>query len=260
MTSLSLDQPLLGVSRLSRSFGGVAALRDCSLSFRRGSITGLIGPNGAGKTTLINLISGLVRPDTGQVHFGGRNITGQPPHAVAALGLVRTFQIVREFRSLTVLESLLLAPPGQDGETVLGALLRHGRIRETEQRNASRARVLLKRTGLWHLADQPAGALSGGQKKLLDLARALLLDPVMIMLDEPAAGVAPPLLAQIIALVRDLQSEGLSFVLVEHDMALVGALCDHVHVLAEGHPLLSGSFSEVTSDPRVIGAYLGLTA
>jgi ABC-type branched-subunit amino acid transport system ATPase component len=225
-----------------------------------GSVTGLIGPNGAGKTTLLNIVSGLVRPNAGQVFFLDREITNLRTDVIAASGLVRTFQIVRDFESLTVLENLLLAPPGQDGETLSGPFLRRGRIRESERRNASRARLLLERVGLWRLADRPAGSLSGGQKKLLELARVLLLDPVMIMLDEPAAGGAPPALAGIVALVRDLRRDGVSFVLVEHDMALVGALCDHVHVLAEGRPLTSGSFEEVTADPRVIDAYLGLPA
>jgi ABC-type branched-subunit amino acid transport system ATPase component len=252
--------PLLQVSQLSKSFGGVAAVLDCSLDFSTGAITGLIGPNGAGKTTLLNLICGLVRPDQGRVIFQGQEITNLPSHRVAGLGLVRTFQIVREFRSLTVLENLLLAPLGQVGETITGALLQRGKIRETERRNATRARALLERVGLWRLADRPAGALSGGQKKLLELARALLLDPVMIMLDEPAAGVAPPLLAEIVRLIRELRADGLSFGLVEHDMALVGALCDHVHVLAEGQPLVSGSFAEVTADRRVVDAYLGVAA
>ncbi len=250
----------LQVSRLSKSFGGVSAVAACSLDFGRGAVTGLIGPNGAGKTTLLNMICGLVRPDQGRIMFQGRDITGLPPHRIAALGLVRTFQIVREFHSLTVLENLLVAPPGQDGETITGAILRRGRIRETERHNAAKARQLLERVGLWHLADQQAGALSGGQKKLLELARALLLDPAMVMLDEPAAGVAPPLLAEIVRLIRELQREGLSFGLVEHDMALIGTLCDHVHVLAEGQPLVSGSFAQVTADPRVVEAYLGLAA
>jgi ABC-type branched-subunit amino acid transport system ATPase component len=252
--------PFLQVSQLNKAFGGVAAVTSCSLDFERGSITGLIGPNGAGKTTLLNLICGLERPDSGRVVFQGRDITGLAPHRVAALGLVRTFQIVREFRSLTVLENLLVAPTGQGGETITGALLRRGKIRETERRHATRARALLERVGLWRLADQPAGALSGGQKKLLELARALLLDPVMIMLDEPAAGVAPPLLSEIIQLIRELRQEGVSFGLVEHDMALVGALCDTVHVLAEGQTLVSGTFLEVTSDRRVVDAYLGVAA
>lgn len=249
---------LLQITDLGRSFGGVAAVAKCSLDFQAGAVTGLIGPNGAGKTTLLNLICGLVKPDRGQVIFAGKDITGLAPHVIAGLGLVRTFQIVREFRSLTVLENLLLALSGHRAETITGALLQRSSVEKIERRNASRAMALLERVGLQSMADQPAGALSGGQKKLLELARALLLDPVMIMLDEPAAGVAPPLLTEIVALIRELRNEGISFGLVEHDMGLVGTLCDEVHVLAEGQPLLSGSFTQVSADPRVIEAYLGV--
>lgn len=251
---------LLHLKGLDKSFGGVRAVAGCSLAFPQGEITGLIGPNGAGKTTLLNLICGLVRPDRGIVVFNGRDITGWPAYRVAAIGLVRTFQIVRAFPSLTVLENLMLAPPGQGGEYLGGALLHRAATRVTERHNAERARSLLRRVGLWRLADKPASILSGGQRKLLELARALLLDPTMIMLDEPAAGVAPPLLEVIVELVRELRNEGIGFVLVEHDMSLVKALCDSVHVLAEGAPLVSGSFAEVTADRRVLEAYLGMAA
>jgi ABC-type branched-subunit amino acid transport system ATPase component len=249
----------LTVERLSKNFGGVAALDGYSLSLKKGFVTGLIGPNGAGKTTLLNVISGLVRPDAGAVHFGGDDITGIPTHRIASLGLVRTFQIARELGGLTVLENLLLSPGHQIGETITGALFRYTTVRNQEQQNAVKARKILERFGLWRLADQPASALSGGQKKLLELARALLLEPKFILLDEPAAGVAPPLLKDIISLIRELKSEGISFGIVEHDMHLIGELCDYVHVLTEGHTLVSGAFADVTADPRVIDAYLGLT-
>ncbi len=251
---------LLRIEGLQKSFGGVQAVAGCTLGFAGGAVTGLIGPNGAGKTTLLNLVCGIERPDLGRVVFGGQDITGWAAHRVAGAGLVRTFQIVRAFASLSVLENLMLAPPGQVGERLVGALLARGAVRRTERANARRAREMLGRVGLWGHADAPAGSLSGGQRKLLELARALLLEPRMIMLDEPAAGVAPPLLATIIALVRGLRDEGIGFVLVEHDMGLVGALCDHVHVLAEGRPLVSGTFASVTADARVVDAYLGVAA
>jgi ABC-type branched-subunit amino acid transport system ATPase component len=249
---------LLEVRDVSKHFGGLAALDRCSLSLERGQVTGLIGPNGAGKTTLLNVISGLVKPDTGTVHFDGRDVTGQPMHRVASLGLVRTFQIVRELGGLTVLENLLLAPFHQRGEVISGALFARATVREQEARHAAKARDVLKRIGLWKLADHSASALSGGQKKLLELARVLLLEPTLVLLDEPAAGVAPPLLKDIIELIRELKADGISFGIVEHDMHLIGAICDHVHVLAEGTNLISGSFAEVTADARVIDAYLGL--
>ena len=249
--------PLLEVRHVSKHFGGVAALDDCSLSLRKGDVTGLIGPNGAGKTTLLNVISGLVKCDTGQVHFDGQDVTALPMHRVASLGLVRTFQIVRELSGLTVLENLLLAPVHQRGEAISGTLFSRGAVRHQEQDNAVKARAILKRIGLWKLADQSASALSGGQKKLLELARVLLLEPTLVLLDEPAAGVAPPLLKDIIALIRELKADGISFGIVEHDMHLIGEICDRVHVLAEGKTLTSGSFAEVTADSRVIDAYLG---
>ncbi len=225
--------------------------------FDKGEVTGLIGPNGAGKTTLLNVISGLVKCDTGKVHFDGQDITTLPMHRVASLGLVRTFQIVRELSGLTVLENLLLAPVHQRGEAISGTLFDRSTVRHQEQDNAIKARAILKRIGLWKLADQSASALSGGQKKLLELARVLLLEPTLVLLDEPAAGVAPPLLKDIIALIRELKTDGISFGIVEHDMHLIGEICDRVHVLAEGKTLMSGSFAEVTADSRVIDAYLG---
>jgi ABC-type branched-subunit amino acid transport system ATPase component len=248
---------LLEVNQVNKHFGGVAALKNCTLALRKGDVTGLIGPNGAGKTTLLNVISGLVKPDTGAVHFNGQQVTGQPMHRVASLGLVRTFQIVRELSGLTVLENLLLAPVHQRGEAISDALFGRSRVRDQEQRNAVKARDILKRIGLWKLADQSAAALSGGQKKLLELARVLLMEPKLVLLDEPAAGVAPPLLKDIMQLIRELQADGISFGIVEHDMHLIGEICDQVHVLAEGTTLVSGSFAEVTADARVIDAYLG---
>jgi ABC-type branched-subunit amino acid transport system ATPase component len=170
---------------------------------------------------------------------------------------VRTFQIVRELSGLTVLENLLLAPVHQRGEAISGTLFNCSIVKHQEQNNAVKARAILKRIGLWKLADQSASALSGGQKKLLELARVLLLEPTLVLLDEPAAGVAPPLLKDIIALIRELKADGISFGIVEHDMHLIGEICDRVHVLAEGKTLTSGSFAEVTADSRVIDAYLG---
>jgi ABC-type branched-subunit amino acid transport system ATPase component len=249
---------LLAIERLQKHFGGVAALDKCSLSLGEGSITGLIGPNGAGKTTLLNVVSGLVKADAGSVSFNGAEITGLSTHRIAALGLVRTFQIVRELGGLTVLENLLLSPRRQLGETVTGALLRSSAVKYQEEQNAAKARKILQRIGLWRLADLPASTLSGGQKKLLELARALLLEPRLILLDEPAAGVAPPLLKDIIRIILELKSEGVSFGIVEHDMHLIAEVCDHVHVLTEGKVLVSGPFANVTADPRVIDAYLGL--
>ncbi|WP_454624917.1 ABC transporter ATP-binding protein [Bradyrhizobium cenepequi] len=248
----------LSVQHVSKQFGGVAALHDCSLSFAKGRVTGIIGPNGAGKTTLLNAITGLVKPDRGSVVFDGHEVTGLPMHRIASLGLVRTFQIVRELRGLTVLENLLLSPPHQVGERIGGALFARPLVKRQDQKNAFKAREILQRLGLWRVADHSAAALSGGQKKLLEIARALLPDPKFILLDEPAAGVAPPLLKDIIRLIKELSAEGVSFALVEHDMHLISEVCHDVHVMAEGTALVSGSFADVTADQRVIDAYLGM--
>ena len=251
---------LLVVRDIAKSFGGLHALAGCNLSLEAGRITGLIGPNGAGKTTLLNVVTGLVQPDAGTVSFRDVDVTGLAPSRLAARGLGRTFQIARELRSLTVFENLLLAPPGQCGEAVITSLVRRRKWWAQEHENASKAKVLLDRIGLWRLADQPSAQLSGGQKKLLDIARTLLLEPSLILLDEPGAGVSPPLKQEIIRLIRDLKADGMSFGLVEHDMHLIAELCDHVHVLAEGRVLLSGSFDDVASDERVVDAYLGIAA
>ncbi|MGU3663535.1 ABC transporter ATP-binding protein [Methylobacterium sp. A49B] len=259
-TGARIMPPVIAIEEIRKAFGGAAALDRCSLTVAGGSVTGIIGPNGAGKTTLLNVMSGLTRPDFGRVVFRGAEITGLPSHAVAARGIVRTFQIVRDLAGFTVLETLLLAPGDQIGEGIVGALFRRSRVEVQERARARRARALLERIGLWRLADAPAASLSGGQKKLLELARALMRDPVVLCLDEPAAGVAPPLLDEIIALIRELRAAGLTFVIVEHDMHLIREICDHIHVLAEGRRLVSGSFAEVTADARVVDAYLGLAA
>ena len=248
------------IREIGKAYGGAAALDGCSLAIEAGRVTGIIGPNGAGKTTLLNVLCGLVAPDSGEILFRGVPITGLPSHVVAARGIVRTFQIVRDLAGLTVLETLLLAPSAQIGETIVGALFRRGAVEAQERARAVRARGLLERIGLWRLADAPAGSLSGGQKKLLELARALMLEPAVLCLDEPAAGVSPPLLDAIIGLIRELRRAGLTIIVVEHDMHLIREVCDHIHVLAEGRTLVSGTFADVTADARVVDAYLGLAA
>lgn len=251
---------LLSVNNIVKRFGGVSALSGATLALERGKITALIGPNGAGKTTLLNVIGGLTPPDSGTLFFDGHAITGFKPPRLASLGLTRTFQIARELGNLTVLENLLLARPGQHGEGVWAALAHRRQIRREERQAALQAKAILQRVNLWRLADAPASQLSGGQKKLLELARALMLEPKLILLDEPAAGVAPPLVAELMGLIRDLARQGITFGIVEHDMHLVRELCDHVTVLAEGCTLMHGAFDEVTADPRVIDAYLGQAA
>jgi branched-chain amino acid transport system ATP-binding protein len=245
----SADRPAAGAD--------AAILRGVTLAAKTGRVTGIIGPNGAGKSTLLNVVAGLIKPDHGAILIGDTDLTALSMQDRARLGMVRTFQLSREFGSLTVLENLLVAPLGQSGERVMSAFLGRARFWQEERASAIRARQLLERVGLWRLADTPARTLSGGQRKLLELARALMLDPRIILLDEPAAGVSPPLRQDIALLIQELRAEGRTLLIVEHDMDIVARLCDQVYVLAEGANLTSGTFAQVVAEPRVIQAYLG---
>jgi ABC-type branched-subunit amino acid transport system ATPase component len=253
-------EPLLRVRDLRKTYGGLEAVAGVDLDLPRGRITGLIGPNGAGKTTLLNVISNVERPTTGQVLLHGEDISGLPQYRLATRGLVRTFQISRELGQLTVLENLLLARPRQIGETLLGVFARAGRVRREEEAGIEAARAALLKVNLWRLADAPAATLSGGQKKLLELSRALMLSPRLVLLDEPAAGVALAMEEVLIETILDLARDGVDFLIVEHDLDVVAALCGHVYVMAAGKILTQGTFGEVSSDSRVVEAYLGLKA
>lgn len=247
----------LRVIGLKKSFDGTPILNGVALDAAKGRITGIIGPNGAGKSTLLNVIAGLLKPDAGQILLGTSDVSIVPVRKRAGIGMIRTFQLSRELGELTVLENLLVAPLRQTGERVTSAYFRRGKVRAEERSHAELAHALLDKVGLWKLADAPARTLSGGQKKLLELGRALMLAPKIILLDEPAAGVSPPMRLEIATLIQALRDEGKTLVLVEHDMDFVGKLCDYVYVLAEGSNLTSGSFTDVVSDERVIQAYLG---
>lgn len=248
---------MLEAIEVERRFGGVRALDRCDVRVPAGSITGIIGPNGAGKSTLFNVVSGLIPPQSGRVTLDGADVTGRGPREMAVRGLVRTFQISRELGELTVLENLLTARPNQSGESAWRALLLPGLVHDEERRAVEQARALLERVKLWHLADAPASTLSGGQKKLLELARALMLKPKVILLDEPAAGVNPSLIRELSEFIVGLRDEGVTFAIVEHNMDLVAEICDPVYVLAEGRTLVHGTYREVTADRRVVNAYLG---
>ncbi len=249
---------MLEVQSVSKSFGGIRALRDCSLVVRRGTITGIIGPNGAGKSTLFSIISGFLRPDHGRILLEGREVTGLPPHRLFHRGLMRTFQIPHVFDRMTARENLLLVPPQQLGENLLAAWLAWKRVRRQERELLAQADGVLERIGLAEVADELAGNLSGGQKKLLELGRALMSPCRMLLLDEPGAGVNRTLMARLGELIRTLHArEGYTFCIIEHDMDLVARLCDPVIVMAEGSVLAGGSFAEVRRDPRVREAYLG---
>jgi ABC-type branched-subunit amino acid transport system ATPase component len=257
------DGPLLQVLGLQKTYGGLQAVAGVDLDLPEtpgGRITGLIGPNGAGKTTLLNIISGVERATAGRVLFRGNDIGALPQHRLAAQGLVRTFQISRDLGQLTVLENLLLARPQQTGERLI-KLFAHGkRVRQEEEAAIETARAALLKVNLWRLADAPAASLSGGQKKLLELTRALMLRPKLVLLDEPAAGVAPAMEEILIDTIRGLAAEGVDFLIIEHDLDVVAALCEHVYVMAAGRILTQGSFAQVTGDARVVEAYLGLKA
>jgi branched-chain amino acid transport system ATP-binding protein len=250
--------PILIVDHVTRSFGGVRAVNDCSLQVAEGGITGLIGPNGAGKTTLFNTITGFLKPDTGAITFQGERIDGLTPHAIFNKGLVRTFQIPRELKSMTVLENLMLVPPQQAGESLWATWLLPWRVAKQENFNFDRALGVLQFVDLYHLRDEYAANLSGGQKKLLELARTLMCQPKMILLDEPAAGVNRTLMRRLADDIRRVRTElGVTVLLIEHDMDLVTMLCDTLIVMSEGSKLAEGPPDAVKADERVLEAYLG---
>ena len=243
-----------------KSFGGFRALAGCSLEIARGSITGIIGPNGAGKSTLFNVLGGLLAPESGEVSFEGRSILSLRPDQRARIGVVRTFQISRELGELTVLENMLLASPRQYGETVWRSLFTPARVRAQERAAMEKARTLLDQVNLAQLADEQAKNLSGGQKKLLEISRALMLEPKIILLDEPTAGVSPVMTEALAQTILALRNQGLTFAIIEHDMDVIAQLCAPIFVLAEGRTLMRGSFREVASNGEVMSAYLGKAA
>ena len=250
--------PILEVEDVTKAFDGVRAVNRCNLSVRRGTITGLIGPNGAGKTTLFNLITGFLKPTGGRILFRGERIDGLPPHRIFHRGIVRTFQIPRELKTMTVLENLMLVPPGQAGEQIWNPWLFAFRVSRQERRIYEKALQVLEFVDLIHLRDDYAGNLSGGQKKLLELARTLMCDPEMILLDEPGAGVNRVLMRKLVENIETLRREvGITFFVIEHDMDLVTRLCNPVIVMSQGERLAEGSPEEIKQDERVLEAYLG---
>jgi branched-chain amino acid transport system ATP-binding protein len=252
------DAPLV-VDDLRKEFGGITAVDGASFEVERGTLTGLIGPNGAGKSTTFNCIAGTLNPTAGTVRFEGEDVTGLSPHAVCNRGLVRTFQIARELSEMTVLENLMLAPKGQQGEKLRNAVLpgrRDGVIRQEEEL-LERVWETLEFFEIDHLAQEQAGTLSGGQRKLLEMARALMTDPEMVLLDEPLAGVNPTLEEKLLDRIHDLREEGRTFLLVEHDMDVIMDHCEHVIVMHQGKVLAQGPPAAVREDERVVEAYLG---
>ncbi|MBD2327224.1 ABC transporter ATP-binding protein [Alkalinema sp. FACHB-956] len=248
---------LLSASGLVKTFGGVTAVDSADLEVATGSITGLIGPNGAGKTTLFNLLSNFIPPDRGQVTFNGQSIERLQPHEIARLGMVRTFQVARTLSRLSVLENLLLATQQQTGEKFWQVWLQPGKIATEEKQARDRALEILESIGLAHKAYDYAGGLSGGQRKLLEIGRALMTRPKLILLDEPAAGVNPTLINQICEYITYWNQQGLSFLIIEHNMDVIMSLCDRVWVLAEGKNLAVGTPQEIQTNSAVLEAYLG---
>jgi len=260
VTSDAIESPLLEVDGLRKEFGGVVAVDGATFSVAEGSLTGLIGPNGAGKSTTFNCITGIHEPTGGRVTFDGRDITGLAPYTLANRGLVRTFQIARELSEMTVLENVMLAPGGQVGESVVRSVtpgLRGDVIRD-EEKVRDRAWETLEFFEIDHLAHENAGNLSGGQRKLLEMARVLMTDPEMILLDEPLAGVNPTLEEKLLERIHELRREqGLTFLLVEHDMDVIMNNCEHIIVMHQGSVLAEGDAETIKSDERVLEAYLG---
>jgi len=249
---------MIEVHDLHKHFGGFRAVDGASLKIRQGSITGLIGPNGAGKTTLFNVIAGRLPPTSGRVTMAGENITGLPPHELFHKGLLRTFQIAHEFSSMTVRENLMMVPPNQAGESIWSAWFARGRIRQEEAALARKADEVLDFLTISHVADERAGNLSGGQKKLLELGRTMMVDARIVFLDEVGAGVNRTLLNTIAdAIVRLNKERGYTFCVIEHDMDFIGRLCDPVIVMAQGKVLAEGSAQDIMRNEAVIEAYLG---
>ena len=254
---LDPNQPLLEVEGLFHRFGGVVAVNGCDWQLPKGVIAALIGPNGAGKTTLANVIAGFLPLQEGRVRLNGHDISGWRPNRVAGRGLIRTFQISRGFERLTVMENLLVATPNQPGDSLWNAFLRPRRIKVAENANLERASHLLGAFDLFRLRNEYAGEISGGQRKLLELARALMAEPTILVLDEPMAGISPALADRICGHLVDLHADGLTLLLVEHNLGIVESICNSVTVMVEGRVLTSGTMAELREHPGVVEAYLG---
>jgi branched-chain amino acid transport system ATP-binding protein len=254
---LDKDDVVLRADGLRKSFGGLVAADGASFAVERGSITGLIGPNGAGKSTLFNLVSGFYEPDAGSVAVNGTDVTGAEPHEVAAEGMVRTFQTPRKLEGMTVREAMLVGPQAQLGESIVPLFTSPGAVRDQERANVEAARRMLDRFEIGHLEDSPATDLSGGQLKLVELARAMLAEPEILLLDEPVAGVNPTLTEKLASYIRDLNDDGVTFLVIEHDMGFIMDLADPIVVLHQGKVLVEGRPDAVRQDDRVLDAYLG---
>ena len=249
---------MLKIKDLNKSFGGLKAVNNVNLEVKKSSITGLIGPNGAGKTTLFNTIAGLYAPENGEIYLEGKNIARLKPHELFNMGVLRTFQIAHEFSSLTVLENLMMVPGNQRGEKLIHALFSDKAVKQQEEEIRTKAIEVIEFLNLKHLTQEIAGNLSGGQKKLLELGRTMMVEANLVLLDEVGAGVNRTLLKEIgSAILRLNKEQGYTFCMIEHDMEFISRLCNPVIVMAEGSVLFEGKFSDVKSNEEVIEAYLG---
>lgn len=249
---------MLQISKINKSFGGLKVLNNLSLKIEKGSISGLIGPNGAGKTTLFNVINGSIKPDSGSVQLNNYELIGLQPHELFEIGVLRTFQIPHEFFSLTVLDNLLVVPPNKIGETFFGQWFFEKKIKKIEEINVKKAKDILDILGLSHLEKEYAGNLSGGQKKLLELGRVMMVEPEIILLDEVGAGVNKTLLKKISNIIKKLNKEkNYTFIMIEHDLDFISKLCDTIIVMAEGQFLTQGNIQQIKSNQKVIDIYLG---
>ena len=252
------DPNILQINNLSKYFGGLAAVSNCSLKIKKGSITGIIGPNGSGKTTLFNLIAGNLKTTDGSVIFNNENITNFPSYELFSKGLLRTFQIAHEFTNLTVLENLMMVPGNQSGEVLLNALLKPKLIKDEEDTIRRKAYEVADFLNLKHLANERAGNLSGGQKKLLELGRTMMVDAKLVLLDEVGAGVNRTLLKDLgTAILRLNKEKNYTFCMIEHDMDFISRMCDPVIVMSEGSVLFEGTSDQVKKNDKVIESYLG---
>ena len=253
-----MSENILEIKNLSKYFGGLAAVSDCSLKVSRGTITGIIGPNGSGQTTLFNLIAGNLKSSGGEVIFDNENITDVPSFELFSKGLLRTFQIAHEFSNLSVLENLMMVPGNQSGEKLMTALLKPSLVSEEEELVKEKAKEVVDFLNLGHLSNELAGNLSGGQKKLLELGRTMMVDAKLVLLDEVGAGVNRTLLKEIGSSILRLNKEqGYTFCMIEHDMDFISRLCNPVIVMSEGSILFEGTADEVKKNEKVIESYLG---
>lgn len=249
---------MISIEDISKSFGGIAAVNACTFEIKPGGITGLIGPNGAGKTTLFSIIAGFLKPDSGRIMFDGQDITSLAPHQRFHLGLVRTFQIPQTFQRMTLRENLMVTPPDQLGENILSNWFMPWKVAEQETQVHQRADEVLDFLELTHVANELAGNLSGGQKKLLELGRSMMTDSKTVLLDEPGAGVNPTLMVKLTKMIRRLNEElGYTICIIEHDMDVVTELCDPVVCMSQGTVIAEGSMDDIRANEEVLEAYLG---